>query len=113
MLGLVVEVFTVWRAEPQMVGRVRQSPGSRGAQICCRQRLSAHYCGGFSLSTCDRVYFSLRRGPGGAPPGPSEEARGLLERAAGERKTTEEGLIKGNVCKPEGSYVNGSVIKAL
>lgn len=26
---------------------------------------------------------------------------------------TGEGLIKGNVCKPEGSYVNGSVIKAL
>lgn len=24
-----------------------------------------------------------------------------------------EGLIKGNICKPEGSYVNGSVIKAF
>lgn len=25
----------------------------------------------------------------------------------------EEGLVKGNICKPERSYLNGSVIKAL
>lgn len=68
--------------------------------------------------------FTLSRGdsyPERRPPG---QNRGEKSRIYGgterERKRTRrmsseggEGLIKGNICKPEGSYVNGLVIKAF
>ena len=70
------------------------------------------------------------RGPDGAPPGPrrgrerlsdpdsegrKKKKKKSMSKSGRKRMSSEmgEGLIKGNICKPEKSYVNGSVIKAF
>lgn len=123
MQSLVPNVFTLLLGDPQLVCAHAYVLGSGSSQAV--RMLSYAVDRDYQHSSVAAFLlphvreFSL--GSDKVPAGLHlVRSRGLFERAAGEQKTTkktssdtEEGLIKGNVCKPEGSYVNGSVIKAV
>lgn len=119
----VAKVFTVLLAEPQLVLSAHAyTLGSSQAAGALRYAVDRDYQHSSVAAFLPSHVSEFTLGSDKAPAGLHlVRSRELMERATGEQKKTkkrmssdsEEGLIKGNICKPEGSYVNGSVIKAL